>query len=109
MKIDVNDRGAKKWGRLMIPEFKDNLEQIYTLNVDHKSADNIARLEGIISLATGKSLQVAIDYNSNGTTYEVSGYILKYYAKEKLLHVIDDRGKERKISFINIENIELTN
>ncbi len=107
MRLDVNDRGAKKWGSLMIPEFKDNLEKIHNLSIDHKSAAAIASLETLISLVIGKSIQVAIDYNPDGTVYEIRGYILKYHSRDKILHIVDECGQEKNLDFINIEKIEL--
>lgn len=107
MKQDVNDRGAKKWSKLMMPEFKENLRQIYNLPSNTKSAEETAKLEDLILFVTGKKVRVAINYNPEGTVYEICGYILKWHSQAKAVSLIDDYGSIKELSFFNIEGIEI--
>lgn len=106
MNQGINDRGAKKWSRLMIPEYKETLEKIYN-STTIKSEEEAAKLKNIILFVTGKKARVAISYNPEGTTYEICGYILDYNSQTKVISVIDDYGRMKELHFANIEGIEI--
>lgn len=106
MNQGINDRGAKKWSKLMIPEFKDSLKQIYNLSIT-KSDEEVTRLKKLILFVSGKKARVAINYNPEGTVYEICGYILNYNSQSQVISVIDDYGRIKDLSLAEIEGIEI--
>lgn len=106
MSQGINDRGAKKWSRLMIPEYKETLEQIYNSAIV-KSKEEIAKLKNMILFVTGKKARVAINYNPEGTVYEICCYILDYDLQTQVISVIDDYGRIKDLDFAKIESIEI--
>lgn len=106
MKQGINDRGAKKWSKLMIPEFKENLKQLYNSSAT-RSEEEMTRLKNQILLITGKKVRVAINYNPEGTVYEICGYILNYNSQSQVINVIDDYGRIKDLFLAEIEGIEI--
>ncbi|QGT99350.1 hypothetical protein SYNTR_0757 [Candidatus Syntrophocurvum alkaliphilum] len=106
---DVNDRGAKKWNRLMIPEFKENLKNIYNNNNnDSKTEEEINKIKHVILLTAGNNTRVAISYNTTGTVYEICGYILKWNHKKEVVSIIDDYGDIKELKLTSIQSVNIT-
>ncbi len=106
---NINDRGAKKWARLTIPEFKESLADYYQERVDSKSAKQIEKLETLLMIVSGSKTRVAINYNSHGTTYQISAYILNWNKGQQTVDIINDYGEQKDLDFCYIESIEVTN
>lgn len=90
----------------MIPEYKDTLERIYNDTII-KSEEEMAKLKNMILLVTGQKVRVAINYNPEGTTYEICGYILEHHFQSQTITVIDDYGKIRELALVKVESIEI--
>ncbi len=107
MKPDVNDRGAKKWGKFMMPEFTENLKQIYNSPGYAKSAPEAAKLEKLILSVTNQQIRVMINYNPAGTVYEMYGYILQWNQQQKIITLLDDEGRKRELHFSEVESMKI--
>lgn len=106
---NINDRGAKKWARLTIPEFKESLVDYYQEKVDSKSAKEIEKLETLLMIVSGSKTRVAINYNPQGTTYQINAYILYWDREQQTVDIINDYGEQKGLDFCYIENIEVIN
>lgn len=107
MADQINDRGAKKWTRLTIPEFRESLGNIYQYKDEPKSTEQIAKLESLLMVVNGSKTRVGINYNLDGTTYEICGYIIKWHQQQRIIDLIDDYGEQKILEFCYIESIEI--
>lgn len=103
----VNDRGAKKWTRLTIPEFKESLIDIYQHKEDKKSEEEKTKMKDLIVLAKSNHARVGINYSSKGSSYEINAYIIKWYPKQEIIELIDDYGEEKKLELCFIEGLHI--
>ncbi|NLJ71491.1 MAG: YolD-like family protein [Syntrophomonadaceae bacterium] len=107
MANQVNDRGAKKWTRLTIPEFKESLIDIYQHKEDKKSIEEKAEMKKLIVLANSNNAKVGVNYISEDTIYEINGYIIKWYPKQEIIELIDDYGETKELKFCFIEGLKI--
>ncbi len=104
---NINDRGAKKWARLTIPEFKESLTEIYQQKVDPKSAEQIEIIESLIRIVSGSKTRVTISYNPEGTTYQMHGYILNWSKDKQTVDIINDYGEQKELKFPYLQSIQI--
>lgn len=110
MKNVINDRGAKKWGRIMLPEYKEKISILYKEEYSNKQTHSkmiAEELNFLINEALYMHLKVNISYFRDKKEFNAIGNIYKVDLLNRTLILKQESSKRLPIFLDDIFNIDV--